>query len=139
MKLQDRNIENEFEFRTSRSGGKGGQNVNKVETKVELYFNIAGSVILSEEEKKKLLSKLKNRIDKNGVLKISSQTERSQLLNKYAAVEKFFEITAKALEKEKIRRKVKLSKADKEKRLDEKKKISGKKALRKINLKNTEE
>ena len=139
MILQDRNIESEFEFKSSRSGGKGGQNVNKVETKIELNFNIQDSVFLSDDEKERLLSKLKNRIDKKGILKITSQSERSQILNKYKALKKFYEITRKALEKEKVRKKVKLSKADKEKRLQEKKIVSGKKALRKINPKNVEE
>lgn len=139
MDLRDRNIESEFEFKSSRSGGKGGQNVNKVETKIELNFNIPDSVFLSEYEKERLLLKLKNRIDKNGILKITSQTERSQLLNKNKAVNRFYEITGKALEKEKVRKKVKLSKADKEKRLQKKKIISGKKALRKINPKSIDE
>lgn len=139
MNLRERNIENEFEFRSSRSGGKGGQNVNKVETKIELNFNIPDSAFLSDDEKKRLLFKLKNRIDKNGILKITSQSERSQILNKNKAVNRFYEITANALEKEKVRKKVKLSKADKEKRLTEKKKTSAKKTLRKINPKNIEE
>lgn len=139
MNIRERNFENEFEFRSSRSGGKGGQNVNKVETKIELNFNIPDSVLLSDDEKERLLSKLKNRVDKNGILKITSQAERSQILNKYKAVNKFYEITGKALEKEKVRKKVKLSKAEKERRLTDKKKISGKKALRKINPKNIDE
>ncbi|MEZ4690883.1 MAG: alternative ribosome rescue aminoacyl-tRNA hydrolase ArfB [Ignavibacteria bacterium] len=139
MDIRERNIESEFEFKSSRSGGKGGQNVNKVETKIELNFDIPRSVYLSDDEKKRLLFKLKNRVDKNGILKITSQSERSQILNKYKAVNKFYEITGKALEKEKVRKKVKLSKADKEKRLQEKKIISGKKALRKINPKNIED
>lgn len=139
MDLRDRNIGSEFEFRSSRSGGKGGQNVNKVETKIELNFDIPGSVFLSDDEKKKLLLKLKNRTDKNGILKITSQSERSQILNKYKAADKFYEITGKALEVEKVRKKVKLTKAEKEKRLLDKKKTSGKKALRKINPKNIDE
>ena len=139
MNIRERNIKSEFEFKSSRSGGKGGQNVNKVETKIELNFDIPRSVYLSDDEKKRLLFKLKNRVDKNGILKITSQSERSQILNKYKAVNKFYEITGKALEKEKVRKKVKLSKADKEKRLQEKKIISGKKALRKINPKNIED
>lgn len=135
MTLKDRNFENEFEFKSSRSGGKGGQNVNKVETKIELNFNVVNSSLLDEVERYKLLLKLKNRIDKNGILKIVSQTERSQFLNKSKAIDKFYLLTDKALEEEKIRKKVKLTKADKEKRLLEKKKLSVKKVSRKINSK----
>jgi ribosome-associated protein len=130
--LEKRNFENEFEFKSSRSGGKGGQNVNKVETKIELNFGVSNSILLNEEEKKKILTKLKNRIDKNGILKITSQSERSQYLNKLKAIKKFYELIEKALEEEKVRKKIKLSKADKEKRLTEKKNISQKKQLRKI-------
>ncbi|HMS33100.1 MAG TPA: alternative ribosome rescue aminoacyl-tRNA hydrolase ArfB [Ignavibacteria bacterium] len=135
MTLKDRNFENEFEFKSSRSGGKGGQNVNKVETKIELNFNVVNSSLLDEVERYKLLLKLKDRIDKNGILKIVSQTERSQFLNKSKAIDKFYLLTDKALEEEKIRKKAKLTKAEKEKRLSEKKKLSVKKVSRKINSK----
>jgi ribosome-associated protein len=138
MGLQERNFESEFEFRASRSGGKGGQNVNKVETKIELNFDIVSSNLLNDDEKQKIFIKLKNRIDKNGVLKIVSQTERSQFLNKSQAVKKFYALIEKGLEEEKIRKKVKLSKTEKEKRFNEKKKVSAKKDLRKIKLKDIE-
>ncbi len=132
LNLSERNFENEFEFKSSRSGGKGGQNVNKVETKIELNFDVGNSVLLSEEERKKISTKLKNRIDKNGVLKITSQSERSQYLNKRKAVKKFYELVSKTLAEEKVRKKTGLSKTEKEKRLTEKKNISQKKQLRKI-------
>lgn len=127
-----RSFESEFEFKSSRSGGKGGQNVNKVETKIELNFDVSNSLLLNDEEKKKILTKLKNRIDKNGILRVTSQSERSQYLNRLKAVKKFYELIDKALKEEKVRKKIKISKTDKEKRLIEKKNISQKKQLRKI-------
>lgn len=135
MNLSERNFESEISFKSSRSGGKGGQNVNKVETKIELNFDVLNSNLLKDEERDNIFVKLKNRIDKTGILRIISQSERSQYLNKTKAVSKFYELIEKALEKEKVRKKVILSKADKEKRLTEKKKLSVKKVSRKINLK----
>ncbi|MDZ4711643.1 MAG: alternative ribosome rescue aminoacyl-tRNA hydrolase ArfB [bacterium] len=128
-------FESEFYFKTSRSGGKGGQNVNKVETKVELNFDVTGSGLLSEIQKEKILTKFKNRIDKNDVLKITAQTERSQYMNKLKAIKKFYELLEKAFKVEKIRKKIKLSRSDKEKRLTAKKTISEKKNLRRLNPK----
>lgn len=138
MALTEGNFESEFEFKSSRSGGKGGQNVNKVETKIELNFDVNNTNLLNEYEKQKIFVKLGNRIDKNGVLKIVSQTERSQFLNKAKAIKKFYELLDKALKEEKKRKKVKLSKAEKEKRLEEKKKVSEKKFSRKISSKDLE-
>lgn len=132
MNLSGRNFEEELSFRSSRSGGKGGQNVNKVETKIELSFDVINSRLLNDEEKKKILSKLKNRIDKEGMFKIVSQSERSQFLNKTEAIKKFIDLISDALKKEKIRKKVSLSRSEKEKRLNEKKKLSVKKDLRKL-------
>ncbi|ODS72146.1 MAG: peptide chain release factor 1 [Cytophagaceae bacterium SCN 52-12] len=90
----------ELTFHTSRSGGKGGQNVNKVESKVELRFDIQGSGILSEEEKSRLQEKLHNRVSQEGILILYHQTERSQLANKELVTEKFCRLVRGALAKE---------------------------------------
>lgn len=129
--LRELDLGSEFEFKTSRSGGKGGQNVNKVETKIELIFNVINSVMLTEEQKFLISTKLKNRIDKEGNLRLVSQTERSQLLNKQIAVKKFYELIKSALKKTKPRKKTKPHASSVESRIQSKKKTSVKKALRK--------
>ncbi|HMS64208.1 MAG TPA: alternative ribosome rescue aminoacyl-tRNA hydrolase ArfB [Ignavibacteria bacterium] len=132
MKTANRNFESEFEFKSSRSGGKGGQNVNKVETKIELNFDVVNSQILNDDEKKRIILKLQNRIDKTGILQIIAQTERSQFMNKVKAQKRFYELIENALKKEKIRKKTKPSVSSKEKRIETKKLISGKKVMRKL-------
>lgn len=121
----------EFIFSTSRSGGPGGQNVNKVNTKVELRFNVWESDSLSPEEKSKIERKLKNRINSNGELLIVSQSERTQLRNKKKALEKFYELLALALTEKKKRKKTMPTKASKAKRLEKKKMRGTIKKLRK--------
>ena len=125
-----KNLASELSFKTSRSGGSGGQNVNKVSTKVELNFDIADSHFLTEEQKNKLFEKLSHHITKEGILQIVSQTERTQLGNKNKTIDKFYKLLEKAFYIPKKRRPTKPSKASKEKRLITKKKHSEIKKLR---------
>jgi ribosome-associated protein len=130
--LENRDFSSEFTFATSRSSGPGGQNVNKVNSKVELRFSVEQSILLSDREKQIILIKLKNRINSEGELIITVQTDRSQLKNKEEAIEKFRELLNKALTPRKLRRATRPTKASVEKRLETKKLTSEKKALRKI-------
>ena len=121
----------ELVFCASRSSGPGGQNVNKVNTKVELRFDVMKSAVLSEEEKSLILIKLKGKINSDGILIITSQEDRSQLKNKETAISKFYTLVSRALTPPKPRRSTKPTAASRLKRLTEKKKTGEKKSLRK--------
>jgi ribosome-associated protein len=129
--LKTRNFESEFIYSASRSGGPGGQNVNKVSTKVELRFSILLSTLLSGSEKELINRKLKNKINNEGELILVSQTERTQPGNRVAVTEKFYEILAKALTQPVVRRATRPTLTSKIRRLDEKKNRGAVKKLRK--------
>ena len=125
------NVLKEIKFKTARSGGSGGQNVNKVETMVEGYFKVEDSQLFSLEEKDLIKQKLANKITDEGFLLVKSQTERSQLGNKEEVIRKINTLIKQALIKPKKRKPTKPSKAAKEKRIESKKKHGERKEARK--------
>lgn len=125
-----KDFSSEFSFLASRSSGAGGQNVNKVNSRIELRFSVNDSAILSDDEKTIILNKLASKLTDNGILIITSQVSRSQLENKELCIEKFYQIIEKALTPKKPRRPSKPTAASKRKRLDEKKGNSEKKQMR---------
>lgn len=121
----------EVQFSASRSSGPGGQNVNKVNTKIELRFSVQQSAVLDENQKQLIVSKLKNRINNQGELLLTSGTERTQWRNKEKATQKFFELIEKALTKPRKRKQTKPTEASRLKRIENKKKQAQKKLFRK--------
>jgi ribosome-associated protein len=133
-KIFNDELESELLFSFSRSGGPGGQNVNKVNTKVELRFDIAKSLVLTDAQKEILLDRLARQISSDGSLIIISQATRSQLQNKEDAIAKFYDLLNKSLKPIKKRKPKTISKAAKENRLKEKKENSEKKERRRFRI-----
>jgi len=114
----------EISFTASRSGGPGGQNVNKVSSKVILAFNVVQSAALSEEQKQMILGKLATRINKEGILQIASQRTRSQELNRADVLDRFSDLLRQALTPRRARVKTRVPSGAKQQRLEEKRKRS---------------
>lgn len=130
MKPNIHQLQTEVTYKTSRSGGKGGQNVNKVSSKVELNFDVLKSKLLTDEHKDLISLKLENRINSEGVLQIVSQSERSQLKNKKVVLMRFHELLEMAFHVRKKRKPTKVPRSVIEKRLKAKKRKSDRKKLR---------
>ena len=122
--------ESELVFKASRSSGPGGQNVNKLNTRVTALFRVAGSASLSEEQRQQVLRRLSSRIDKDGVLHVTSQKHRSQEANRREAVERLQQLVQEALRPRPVRKKTQAPAAARERRLAEKKRRSDRKQQR---------
>lgn len=129
-----RNFTKELTYKTSRSSGAGGQNVNKVETSVTVLWKVADTEFFSNEEIELILEKLKNRINQDGILQLTVSESRTQLQNKKIATDKILELVEKSLYKPKPRKATKPSKRQIEKRINAKKQISEKKENRRFRI-----
>ena len=127
-----KNFDLELSFKTSRSSGSGGQNVNKVETSVTVLWKVEDSAVFTESKKERILLKLKNKINAEGILQTTVSESRTQLQNKKIATERIQELVNKSLIVPKKRIATKPSRAKVEKRLESKKKLSEKKENRKF-------
>ena len=124
-------LHRELNFKTSRSSGPGGQHVNKVESRVELLFDVENSEFLEKDQKVVVFEKLRNRISNEGMLRLQCDETRSQVKNKEIVVERFLQLIKEALKPKKERKPTKPGKASREKRLRNKKKLAEKKEYRK--------
>jgi len=131
MNFTKAELQKETTYKASRSGGKGGQNVNKVSSKVELLFSITNSMLFTDEEKVILSEKLQVRFNKDGLVQVICDEERSQYLNKEKAIDRLILLLTRALIKPKVRKATKVSKAAKAARLENKRINSDKKTNRK--------
>ena len=111
-------------FKLSRSSGPGGQNVNKVSTRVTVFFDLAGSQAFSDIQKRRIFKKLAGRIDKHGVVRVSSQKFRTQKANKRKAIERLCKLLTEALQTKKPRKRTRTPRYAVEKRLQDKKQRS---------------
>ena len=134
MEFTEDSLLKEVEIKTSRSGGKGGQNVNKVSSRVEIKFDLDSSALFDDDTKRYLLGRLANRLSADNCIRVVSQEERSQYLNKQNAVKKLYAILIKALQKDKPRKASKPKRAAIEKRLKDKQIKAQKKILRRNNF-----
>jgi ribosome-associated protein len=131
MNISKADLQKEVIYKTSRSGGKGGQNVNKVSSKVELLFSVNDSALLTDEEKALISQKIQSRFNKDGYVQVICDEERSQYLNKEKAIERLIVLLTRALQVQKPRKATKPGKKAKAERLDNKKAQSAKKESRK--------
>ena len=120
MNIDKTQLQKEVSYKTSRSGGKGGQNVNKVSSKVELLFSIENSLLFNEDEKLLISAKLQSRFNKDGLIQVVCDEERSQYLNKEKAIDRLINLLIKALHQPKKRKPIKVSKAAKAARVNDK-------------------
>jgi ribosome-associated protein len=130
MNINKDTLQKEISYKTSRSGGKGGQNVNKVSSKVELLFSVLDSTLFTDDEKTLLNEKLRSRFNKDGLIQIICDEDRSQYINKQKAIDRLINLLVHALEVPKIRKVKKVSKAAKAARVENKRILSAKKESR---------
>jgi ribosome-associated protein len=138
MNINRDTLQKEVSYKTSRSGGKGGQNVNKVSSKVELLFSVLNSTLFNDDEKLLLNEKLQSRFNKNGLIQIICDEDRSQYINKQKAIDRLVNLLTIALHRPKVRKAIKVSKASKAARLENKRINSAKKENRKSDFGNGE-
>ncbi|HEY8781147.1 MAG TPA: alternative ribosome rescue aminoacyl-tRNA hydrolase ArfB [Mucilaginibacter sp.] len=138
MNFTKADLQKELLYKTSRSGGKGGQNVNKVSSKVELLFSVSNSALFTDEEKELLNQKLQSRFNKDGLVQVICDEERSQYLNKEKAIERLISLLTRALHKPKVRKATHVSKAAKAARLEKKRMNSLKKEGRRRRLEDSD-